>query len=369
MAKHAYSIARKQAIPSTSLNRVLTAIHAKLRIEQPTVSRMAVALYDNERTTLKTYLNSTYSGHAITHYSAPIDPQSSLGQCILRNSNRSIGNIRQDITSNNEHSVWLRQQPYQSSLTVPLFDQNSFVGVLFYNASDANHFDRLTQQGLYEYSQQVLQLVQGEWDYLNTLKIVHENIKHSAFNDACDSIAHSKRVGLYSEVIANQLADRGWLDDETLHHIAHCAALHDIGKYSVLSTQHDITWEPSNDTTDNLKKSVKHGANVLSHYASHYDHESHPSSHLLDQIIRYHHCYLDGSGYPRNETPPLVARIVTVANIFDALTSDRTYCQPWSVMHALLELEKKVSQGKIDSLCVDALRSQQQMVKSIMDNV
>jgi HD-GYP domain-containing protein (c-di-GMP phosphodiesterase class II) len=291
----------------------------------------------------------------------------------LRNSNRAIGNIPQEVTLKNEHSVWLRQQPYQSSLTVPLFDQNSFVGVLFYNASDVNHFDRLTQQGLYEYSQQVLQLVQGEWDYLNTLKIVHENIKHSAFTDAFDSIAHSTRVGLYSEVIANHLAAQGWLDDETLHHIAHCAALHDIGKYSVLSTQYDITWEPASDTTDNLKKSAKHGANVLNHYAHHYahhyGHESHPSSHLLDQIIRYHHCYLDGSGYPRKETPPLAARIVTVANIFDALTSDRTYCQPWSVTHALLELEKKVSQGKIDSLCVDALRSQQQAIKSIMEGV
>lgn len=369
MAKHAYSIAQKQAISPTSLNMALAAIHAKLRIEQPTVSRMSVALYDDERTTLKTYLNSTYHGHAITHYSAPIDPHSSLGKCILRNNNRSIGNIRQEISPSNEHSLWLRQQPYQSSLTVPLFDQNSFVGVLFYNASDANHFDRLTQQGIYEYSQQVLDLVQGEWDYLNTLKIVHENIKHSAFNDACDSIAHSTRVGLYSEVIANHLAVQGWLDDETLHHIAHCGALHDIGKYSVLSTHYDITWEPSNDTSSNLKKSVKQGANVLHHYAHHYGNESHPSSHLLNQVIRYHHCYLDGSGYPRNETPPLAARIVTVANIFDALTSERTYSQPWSVSYALLELEKKVSQGKIDSMCVDALRSEQQTIKSIMDSV
>jgi HD-GYP domain-containing protein (c-di-GMP phosphodiesterase class II) len=86
-----------------------------------------------------------------------------------------------------------------------------------------------------------------------------------------------------------------------------------------------------------------------------------PDSQVMHNIVACHHEFLDGSGYPRglrgNEVP-VEARIVTVADIFDALTSLRPYKKPWSVEAALQELRRMAGVGQLDSVCVEALAGQ-----------
>tara|TARA_Y100001970_G_C13886006_1_gene676252 strand:- start:388 stop:789 length:402 start_codon:yes stop_codon:yes gene_type:complete len=79
---------------------------------------------------------------------------------------------------------------------------------------------------------------------------------------------------------------------------------------------------------------------------------------IMRNIIAFHHEYLDGSGYPfglKGEQVPIEARIVTVADIFDALTHKRPYKKSWSVENSLTELHQMVEQGKLDDDCVTAL--------------
>src|SRR5204862_6889724 len=74
-------------------------------------------------------------------------------------------------------------------------------------------------------------------------------------------------------------------------------------------------------------------------------------------IVRHHHERLDGSGYPdglRNGQVPLLAQIVGVVDVFDALTTERPYRQPLSHDEAFEVLTDAAAKGRGDRALVDA---------------
>jgi len=76
------------------------------------------------------------------------------------------------------------------------------------------------------------------------------------------------------------------------------------------------------------------------------------------EVVRSHHEKMDGSGYPdgmKNGEIPMVARIMAVADIFDALVTDRPYRKAMSLMRALEILRKDAAEGKLDPEVVDCL--------------
>ncbi len=88
---------------------------------------------------------------------------------------------------------------------------------------------------------------------------------------------------------------------------------------------------------------------------------------MLINIIEYHHETLDGNGYPHQlmgEKIPLEARIIAVADVFDALTSNRPYKKAWKNDEAFAEL-RRLSPNKLDPDCVNALISHRDTVESI----
>ena len=127
---------------------------------------------------------------------------------------------------------------------------------------------------------------------------------------------HSVRVGKYSEVIAREL---GWGDDE-VEGITIAGYLHDIGKLivdlSVINSPHRFN--------------AKDSAEMNRHPAAGYEILA-PISHPYADIplmARYHHERMDGNGYPdglKGDQIPPGAKIVTLADSFDAMTTDRPY--------------------------------------------
>jgi len=92
-------------------------------------------------------------------------------------------------------------------------------------------------------------------------------------------------------------------------------------------------------------------------------------SRLMRNIVQFHHEYLDGSGYPdgaRGDAIPLEARIVTVADIFDALTSIRPYKCAWSFEDACQELECAAAAGRLDTDCVAAVRQRADAIAEVL---
>ena len=127
---------------------------------------------------------------------------------------------------------------------------------------------------------------------------------------------HSERVGKYSEIIAREM---GWSDEE-VEGIAVAGYLHDIGK---LVVERDIINAP-------YRIDAKQSSELNRHPAAGYEILK-PIHHPYADIplsARYHHERIDGRGYPDGLTGsqiPIGAKIVTLADSFDAMTTDRPY--------------------------------------------
>jgi len=152
---------------------------------------------------------------------------------------------------------------------------------------------------------------------------------------------HSERVGRYSEIIAREM---GWSEEE-VEGIQIAGYLHDIGK---LIVDRDIINAPYNID-------AKHSSELNRHPAAGYEILS-PINHPYADIplmAKYHHERLDGRGYPdglTDEQIPMGAKIVSLADSFDAMTTDRPYRRRRSfedVVRDLRENSGKQFDGKV----------------------
>src|SRR5689334_12973196 len=160
---------------------------------------------------------------------------------------------------------------------------------------------------------------------------------------------HSERVGKYSEIIAREL---GWSEEE-VEGIQIAGYLHDIGK---LIVDRDIINAPYNIDAKNSSELNRHpaaGYEILSPI-------NHPYADI-PLMAKYHHERLDGRGYPdglTDEQIPLGAKIVSLADSFDAMTTDRPYRRRRSfedVVRDLRENSGKQFDGKVVAAFARAL--------------
>ena len=142
---------------------------------------------------------------------------------------------------------------------------------------------------------------------------------------------HSARVAHYAVRIARQMK----LEPEVVDTIALGAELHDIGKIGVRESVLDKAGKLTDDEYRHIMEHTVIGARILG-----------PLMHDAPKalaIVRSHHERLDGKGFPDGLTGnhiPLEARVVTVADSFDAMTSERPYRPALSVPQAVRELEE-----------------------------
>jgi len=160
-----------------------------------------------------------------------------------------------------------------------------------------------------------------------------------------DTGQHTQRVGRVSALLAHALG----LPDDLVQLIRLAAPLHDVGKIGIADA---ILLKPAVLTPDEFRVMTTHtgiGGRILSGSQS-------PLLQLAEQIALTHHECWDGGGYPlgcRGEDIPLAGRIVSLADVFDALTHRRSYKKAWPAADAAAEIER-LSRGKFDPRVVEA---------------
>lgn len=164
-------------------------------------------------------------------------------------------------------------------------------------------------------------------------EIIKESIEtFTGFIDAKDPYTngHSNRVAQYTRLIAEEMGYEG----EELNRIYYVALLHDCGKIGVPD---NILGKPGRLTEDEfeiIKSHTTRGDEILSRF------KSLPN---VTEGARYHHERYDGKGYPegkKGEEIPLIARMICVADSFDAMNSNRVYREKLSRDAIIEEIEK-----------------------------
>lgn len=172
-----------------------------------------------------------------------------------------------------------------------------------------------------------------------------------------DTARHVDNVSVLAFEIASRTATHFGLTEQQVLEIALFASFHDIGK---LAISDEILLKPgplTKEEHDTVKLHTVLGEEMISKVIDELPPEL--DARVMLDIILSHHEYLDGSGYPygiagKDISP--AARIVTVADIFDAVTCFRGYKESWSSKKALEHLQVMADGGKIDPVCLQALR-------------
>jgi PAS domain S-box-containing protein len=160
-----------------------------------------------------------------------------------------------------------------------------------------------------------------------------------------DTFEHTERVGVSAALIAEQLG----LPSADVTTLRLAAPLHDVGKLGVSDT---ILLKPGRLTVAEFEQMKRHtldGACILAGSSS-------DVLELAEQIARGHHERWDGDGYPTGlagDAIPLCARIVAVADVFDALTHTRPYKHAWPVADAVAEIHR-CRGSQFDPTVIDA---------------
>jgi putative nucleotidyltransferase with HDIG domain len=166
---------------------------------------------------------------------------------------------------------------------------------------------------------------------------------------------HTNRVTTYSLMLAEELG----LPDDQRHLLRVSAALHDIGKIAI---DDQVLRKPGRLTESEfaqMRTHVTRGAEII---------ETMPGLAWALPVVRSHHERWDGAGYPDGLIGvqiPLMARIVSVADAFDAMTSDRPYRRGMSTDVAFAEI--RAGAGKqFDPNCADAFIRIQKKIEMLL---
>jgi PAS domain S-box-containing protein/diguanylate cyclase (GGDEF)-like protein len=155
-------------------------------------------------------------------------------------------------------------------------------------------------------------------------------IMNSLFEKNSREMLHSKRVSQLCEFIAGHLH----LEESEINKIKIAGLMHDIGKIGINDTVLNKIGKLTTDEWEEIKRHSEVGYRILS--------SANEFSEIADYILSHHERW-DGNGYPRGlkgEQIHLYSRIISIADAFDAMTSERTYRGALSIREAIDEIKR-----------------------------
>ncbi|MCR5830917.1 MAG: HD-GYP domain-containing protein [Lachnospiraceae bacterium] len=188
----------------------------------------------------------------------------------------------------------------------------------------------------------------------------HERQRTDMMNNTIETIAgaidardeytggHSERVGLYAQLLAREIASEYDLTEEDILRIHYIGLVHDIGKIGVADSVLNKAGKLTGEEYSLMKRHTEIGYELMNSMGSEIEG-------VLDGV-RSHHERFDGTGYPdalKGEDIPLVARILCIADSYDAMTSNRVYRKRLTNDEVQNELDR-CSESQFDPRLVQA---------------
>ncbi len=299
---------------------VLVPLLADLARELLEADRCSLFLYDKEKRTLYTLL-----AHGEARIEVPSD-KGIVGHVFLSGEPLLIRSAYEDPRFNPEVD---RQTGYRTKniLAVPLFDGKGGVMGVFEVINKL--YGDFTQEDM-----ELLELLAGYAGSAVENAMLYERIRQ-AYEETINRLSfaaeykdpetynHIVRIGLMAELMAKKLG----LEEEYCYHIKLSAPMHDIGKIGIPDAILLKKGKLEGEEWEIMKRHTIIGYEILK------DSESELLQ-MAARIALEHHEKYDGTGYPfgkKGEDIYLPARITAVADVFDALTSERPYKPAWSV--------------------------------------
>lgn len=236
-----------------------------------------------------------------------------------------------DVSKN--HHYFIFDKNTRSEIAVPLKIGDKVIGVINIESYKKDAFNKQDEELLCLIANQAAIAIQNSQLYNSLKQSYLESIKTlvSAI-EAKDpyTAGHSERVRRYALKIAKRLK----LSQQQIEELDYAGYLHDIGKIGISDTLLTKTKPLTQEEYNIIKEHPKIGHSILQH-----------ARHLSGacEIIRFEHERYDGTGYPnglKKNKIPLGARIIAVADAYDAMTTDRPYRKALSKKEAIRRLKE-----------------------------
>ena len=350
-----------QGFEPQTLNARLEEVHGRICAEMPGVRRIGIALHDEKTGHLRTFAHSTVGPPPFERYEVPLGELSSLEALAASHGVRVIDDIASVPEGPSSfHARSLVEKGFRSSLTRPFYSESRLAGFLFFDAAEPAYFTDDVVLRLGVYSDHLALLVLHSLELFHVLDAaLQTGSLLTRFRDY-ETASHVQRVALYARRIAYALAPAWGLSDEWVEYLARFTVAHDIGKLAVPERILFKAGALSVAETEIMKSHSLVGTAIVDGLVGGLGLERHAHISLLRNIVRHHHEHYDGTGYPdglEGAAIPMEARIVTVADVYDALRTERTYKTAWGSEDVLAYV--KVARGSIlDPECVDAFLDQ-----------
>ncbi len=349
------------------LNVKLTSIHRVLRGRFGFIERVAIALYDQDTDVLKTFVSSDKEGSPLRYYESPLSEANSLREILTKRRPRVVQDLTLFGGGEKVHTQKLAAAGFAASYTMPMFQNGELFGFLFFNSMQRDCFTHDVLHQLDLFGHLISLTIINELTSIRMLVASVQVARHVSQYRDVETGAHVNRTAHYARLIARELGPKYNLSDDFIENVFLFSPLHDIGKVGIPDRILKKPGALSESEFDVMKTHARLGREIIDALLEDFGTGGVTHADVLRNIAEFHHEAVDGSGYPSGlsgSAIPLEARISSVADVFDALTSKRPYKDAWTNEEAIKTLQR-LSGTKLDKECVEALVKNMKEVQDI----
>jgi len=352
-----------------TVSEKITFIHRVVRQQCDFIHRIGVAVYDAQADSLKTFAHSSDGENPLPYYQCRLREAKSLYRIYLEGKPRLINDLAVFDGSSQEHAKRINHHGYRSSYTVPMYQDERLTGFVFFNSRLSGCFQEDSLAYLDMIARLISLLISVELNQVKTLRGALKTAACLSSHKDPETGAHLERMARFSRLIANDVAAEHALNDELVEAIFWFSPMHDVGKITIPDYIMRKATALTPDEFEIMKTHTTQGRVIINTMMENFNLDDSRFVTMIGNIAEYHHENIDGSGYPKGlkgEEIPIEARIVAVADVFDALTSQRAYKQAWSNEEAFAEL-RKLSTWKLDPKCISVFMDNNERIREIQE--